>query len=68
MEEKFDLGRCFFCDKLIMMDSTKCLCSKEDYENIRKILGNIPERIGGKIGNKIVCKSCRGDIWSMAQE
>ena len=50
------------------MDSTKCLCSKEDYENIRKILGNIPERIGGKIGNKIVCKSCRGDIWSMAQE
>ena len=68
MEEKFDLGRCFFCDKLIMMDSTKCLCSKEDYENIRKILGNVPERIGGKIGNKIICKSCRDDIWSMVQE
>ena len=66
MEEKFDLGRCFFCDKLIMVDSINC--SKEDYENIRKILGNIPERIGGNIGNKIICKSCRGDIWSMVQE
>ncbi len=65
-EKKLDLGRCFFCDKLVMVDSINCL--KEDYENIRKILGNIPDRIGGKIGNKIICKSCRDDILSMIQE
>lgn len=48
-----------------MIDSINC--SKEDYENLRQILGEIPERIGGKIGNKSICKSCKGDIWSLAQ-
>ena len=64
--QKLEFGSCFFCDRLVIISDKACL--KEDYENLQKLLGNIPEKLGGKIGNKIICKSCKGDIWAMAQD
>jgi hypothetical protein len=34
----------------------------QDFEIIQKIFGYIPEISGGKIGNKLICKSCKNDI------
>ena len=61
-----ELENCFFCDKMVMI--TDVACSRKDYENLHKLIDTIPDRLGGKIGNKIVCKSCRADIWTMAQD
>ncbi len=63
--EKFEFGNCFFCDKLVIISDE--YCSREDYENLHKQFDIIPERLGGKIGNKIICKSCKNDIWDMVQ-
>lgn len=63
--KKLELGTCFFCDKLVMFRDKRL--SLEDIENLRKLFGCVPERLGGMIGNKIVCKSCKGDIWAMVQ-
>lgn len=65
MEQKLEFGDCFFCDKLVIISDNAYL--REDYENLQKLLGSIPERLGGKIGNKIICKSCKDDIWTMVQ-
>lgn len=64
--KKFEFGTCFFCDKLVTVSEK--IYSKEDYKNLRELLGEIPEKPGGKIGNKIICKSCKGDILAMLSE
>lgn len=64
--EKFEFGSCFFCDKFVILSDKNC--STKDYDNLRKLLGNMPERFGGKIGNKTICKSCKEDIWTMVQD
>ena len=63
---KFEFGSCFFCDKVIIVSENHCLT--EDYGNLRELFGDMPERLGGKIGNKVICKSCKGDIWALVQE
>lgn len=64
--QKFEFGSCFFCDKVIIISEDHCLI--EDYGILRKLFGNVPERLGGKVGSKVMCKSCKGDIWALVQD
>ena len=62
-QKPIDLQKCFFCDKIVFSDGT--LYSKENFKDLQKVIGTIPESFGGKIGNKIVCKLCANDIYDI---
>ncbi len=62
-QEHVNIQNCFFCDKLTF--SNAIYHTKKEFENIQKSIGIIPETFGGKVGNKIVCKSCAEDIYNL---
>ncbi len=62
-QEHVNIQNCFFCDKLTF--SNEIYHTKEEFKNIQKLIGMIPETFGGKVGNKIICNLCIGDIYSI---
>lgn len=64
--KRLELGTCFFCDRLVMSRDKRL--SRKEIENLQALFGCVPERLGSMIGNKIICKSCKADIWAIAQD
>lgn len=55
--------KCYFCDKEVV-DRNNFEESREYFKRYHQL----QLYIAGKIGDKIVCKNCKGDIWELAQD
>jgi hypothetical protein len=59
---KDDLGKCNFCDKFVTPINFIWQKTSEQFDKFRESLGELPNDAAGKIGNKIICKDCLGDL------
>lgn len=59
---KDDLEKCHFCDKYVTPINFLWQKTIEQMKQFQELLGEIPNEIAGKIGNKLICKSCIGDL------
>lgn len=57
-----DFEQCFFCDRKTIPLDFEYSWNLEMIGKIREFLGSMPERKAGKIGNKVICKTCVIDL------
>ena len=60
--DKDDLRKCDFCDRFVTPINFMWQRTQEQFDTFRELLGEIPEDTAGKIGKKIICKECLGDL------
>mgnify|MGYP003395282250 CR=1 FL=1 len=65
MLDKHKLKKCYFCDRLIMPKDINL--DIDSIKEIRRTLGETPEKEAGKIGNKYMCKCCLNDLKLLIQ-
>ena len=58
--DKHRLKKCFFCDRITV--SKDIILDIDSIKEIKRTLGETPEREAGKIGHKPICKSCLADL------
>lgn len=59
---KNDLVKCHFCDKFVIPMGFIWYHTIEQAKQFRELFGEVPENAVGKVGNKIICRSCLGDL------
>ena len=57
-----DLIECHFCNKMKVPLDFEYGWNLETIGRLQELLGNVPERQAGIIGNKIVCNACIRDM------
>lgn len=60
--DKNNLEKCFFCDRFVTPINFMWQHTSEQFETFQELLGDIPGDTAGKIGNKLICKECLGDL------
>lgn len=60
MLDKYRLKRCYFCDRIIVPKET--IIDVDSIKELKRTLGETPEKEAGKIGNKHICRCCLDDI------
>lgn len=61
--DKYRLRKCHFCDRTTVPKDT--ILDIASINDIKRTLGETPEREAGKIGHKSICKNCLNDIKSL---
>lgn len=61
--DKYRLKKCHFCDRIVVPKDT--ILDINSINEIKRTLGETPEREAGKIGHKPICKSCLEDLKSL---
>jgi hypothetical protein len=65
MLDRHKFKKCYFCDRNIV--SKDIILDIDAIKEIKRTLGDIPEREAGKIGNKYICKCCLDDLKSLIE-
>jgi hypothetical protein len=68
LEQKIEFASCFFCDKTILARELTTEEIIEYTKSLTDIIGDYTKLKPNKIGKKLICDSCRGDIWGLVQE
>lgn len=61
--DKYRLKKCHFCDRIVIPKDI--ILDIGSINEIKRTLGDIPEKEAGKIGHKPICKSCLDDLKSL---
>ena len=59
---KDNMKKCHFCDNYVTPINFMWQKTIEQMKQFQRVLGEIPNETAGKIGNKIICKSCIGEL------
>lgn len=63
--DKYKLKKCYFCDRIMVPKDT--ILDIDSIKEIKRTLGDTPEREAGKIGHRSICRNCLNDLKSLIE-